>query len=57
MTAKKTTARIEAHGVKGMKSTPWQKTFRDEDALMAWADKHGAEIYATREADSVTDTF
>ena len=43
--------RIEAHGVKGMTSRPWRKTFRNADALLAWAEKHDAEIYATSDAD------
>ena len=43
--------RVDAYGVKGMKSTPWRKTFRNSDALLAWAEKHGAEIYATCDAD------
>ena len=31
MTAKKTTDRIEAHGVKGMKSTPWEKDIQERE--------------------------
>jgi type II secretory pathway component PulM len=47
---------IEAHGVKGMKSTPWRKTFKSIEALNAWVEKNGAEIYAIREiaADEMT---
>jgi type II secretory pathway component PulM len=47
---------IEAHGVKGMKSTPWRKTFKSIEALNAWVEKIGAEIYAIREiaADEMT---
>jgi type II secretory pathway component PulM len=47
---------IEAHGVKGMKSTPWRKTFKSIEALNAWVEKTGAEIYAIREiaADEMT---
>jgi type II secretory pathway component PulM len=47
---------IEAHGVKGMKSTPWRKTFKSIEALNAWIEKTGAEIYAIREiaADEMT---
>ena len=40
---------IEAHGVKGMKSTPWRKAFKSIEALNAWVEKNGAEIYAIRE--------
>jgi len=40
---------IEAHGVKGMKSTPWRKCFKSTEALNAWVEKNGAEIYAIRE--------
>lgn len=42
---------IEAYGVKGMKSKPWQKTFKSVDALNAWAEKNDAEVYATRQDD------
>ena len=51
MTETAKTTKIEAHGIKGIKSTPWRKTFKNENALMAWADKHDAEIYAIRDAD------
>ena len=40
---------IEAHGVKGMKSTPWRKAFKSIESLNAWVEKNGAEIYAIRE--------
>lgn len=40
--------RIEAYGVKGMKSTPWRKTFKSTEALNAWVEKNDAEVYATR---------
>ena len=50
-TTARETARIDAHGVKGMKSTPWRKTFKSTEALMTWAEKHDAEIYATSDAD------
>lgn len=39
---------IEAYGVKGMKSTPWRKVFKDYDALSDWADANDAEVYGTR---------
>ncbi len=43
--------RIEAHGVKGLKSTPWRKTFKNTDALNTWVEKNDAEVYATREVE------
>jgi hypothetical protein len=46
---KANTPSIEAHGVKGMKSTPWRKTFKSVEALNAWIEKSGAEIHAIRE--------
>jgi hypothetical protein len=42
---------IEAHGVKGMKSTPWRKTFKHEDHLSDWADKNDAEVHGTRDLE------
>jgi hypothetical protein len=38
---------IEAHGVKGLKSTPWRKIFKDEAALNRWVEKNGATVHAT----------
>jgi hypothetical protein len=40
---------IEAHGVKGMQSIPWRKNFKSIEALNAWVEKNGAEVYAIRE--------
>jgi len=42
---------IEAHGVKGMKSTPWRKTFKTSEHLDKWADANQAEVHATREIE------
>ena len=42
---------IEAHGVKGMKSTPWRKTFKTPENLDKWADANQAEVHATREIE------
>lgn len=42
---------IEAHGVKGMNSTPWRKTFPSAEHLNKWAEKNSAEVHATREAE------
>ncbi len=39
--------KIEAHGVKGMKSTPWRKTFASVEKLLAWVEKNDATVYAT----------
>lgn len=36
---------VEAYGVKGMKSTPWRKTFRSADAMNAWTEKNDAEVF------------
>lgn len=41
--------KIEAYGVKGMKSASWRKTFKDEDALDKWVDANDAEVHGTRE--------
>ena len=40
--------RLEAYGVKGMKSTQWRKTFKDSDALNAWVEKNSAQVHGTR---------
>lgn len=44
---------IEAYGVKGMKSTPWRKTFKHRAALDAWVEKGDGdiELHGTRKAD------
>lgn len=44
--------KIEAHGVKGMKSKPWRKTFKNAAAFQAWCEKNDAEVYAYRFADN-----
>jgi len=45
--------KIEAYGVKGLKSKPWRKVFKNMDALNAWLDKQGgdAELQGWREAE------
>jgi hypothetical protein len=43
--------RIEAYGVKGMKSRPWRRTFKDAFALMAWCEKNDADVYGTRHVE------
>lgn len=44
---------IEAHGVKGMKSTPWRQTFKNSDHLADWAEKHDAEVHGVRDLEHV----
>lgn len=43
--------RIEAYGVRGMKSLPWRKTFESIEAMADWADAHDAQVLGTRERD------
>jgi hypothetical protein len=42
---------IEAHGVRGMDRRTWHKTFRNTDQMIAWAEKHDAEIVGTRDLE------
>jgi hypothetical protein len=43
---------IEAHGIKGMKGTPWRKTFKHEDHLNDWAEKNDSvEVHGTRDLE------
>jgi len=42
---------IEAHGVRGMDRRTWHKTFRNTDQMIAWAEKHDAEIMGTRDLE------
>jgi hypothetical protein len=43
---------IEAHGIRGMKSTPWRKTFKSHEHLSDWADKNDSvEVHATRDLE------
>jgi hypothetical protein len=46
-------AKVEAHGVQGMRSTPWRRTFPSWAAFDAWAEKNreNITIHATREAE------
>ena len=45
---------IEAHGVKGLKNTPWRKTFKTQAAFEAWLDKNAGdiEVHAIREVQA-----
>ena len=49
--------KIEAHGVKGMKSTPWRKTFKSQKHFEEWLDKNdgGVEVHGTREIEPHND--
>ena len=42
---------VEAYGVKGVKSTPWRKKFKNQVAFEEWMDKQEGdiEVYGTRE--------
>lgn len=44
---------VEAHGVKGMKSTPWRRKFKSRKALNAWVEKSDGdvEVHGTRLAE------
>ena len=43
---------IEAHGIRGMKSTPWRKTFKSHEHLSDWADKNDSvEVHGTRDLE------
>ena len=46
---------MEADGVKGVKSTPWRKIFKNVDALNAWCEKYDAECHATSEIKESMD--
>jgi len=52
-TVKAHETRIEAHGVKGMKSTPWRKEFKSEKHLVDWMTKQdgNAELHGVRELE------
>ena len=45
----KLAARVEAYGVKGMKSTRWRKVFKNLAALDKWVEQTGAEVYGVRD--------
>lgn len=43
---------IEAHGIRGMKGTPWRKTFKSQDHLNDWAEKNDSvEVHGTRDLE------
>jgi hypothetical protein len=43
---------FEAHGVKGMKNTPWRKTFKSYAAMEKWLEANDAECYGTRDLEA-----
>ena len=42
---------MEAHGVKGVKGTPWRKSFKSHEHAHEWAEKNDAEIHGTRDLE------
>ena len=50
-TAKEKPTRIEAYGVKGLRSQLWRRTFASAAKLDAWCEKHDATVLGTRVAD------
>ena len=45
--------KIEAHGIKGVNSKPWRKTFASQEAFEKWLDKNegDVEVHGVREAE------
>ena len=50
-TKKADTKKIEAYGVKGAKSTPWRKTFKNQEAFEKWCDKNEGDIEVQGQRD------
>lgn len=46
--------RIEAYGVKGLKSIQWRRIFKSEEALDKWMKEHDAELTAVSKLDRGT---
>jgi hypothetical protein len=42
---------FEAYGVKGLKSTPWRKTFKTSAALLKWCERNEAVVHGTRDLE------
>ena len=43
---------IEAQGIRGMKATPWRKTFKNNDHLSKWVDANDSvEVHGTRDLE------
>lgn len=48
---------IEAHGIRGMKATPWRKTFKSHEHLEKWADANDSvEVHGTRDLEKAKKT-
>lgn len=45
--------KFEAHGVKGVKSKPWRKTFASQEEFEKWLEKNegDVEVYAVRDLE------
>ncbi len=52
-------AKVEAHGVSGMKSKPWRKVFSSQQAFEKWLEKNegNVEVHGTRELKGADATF
>jgi len=48
---KKANGPVEAHGVKGMNSTPWRKTFPSRSHYQKWLEKNDVEVHGERYAE------
>ncbi|MEI6036090.1 MAG: hypothetical protein WCS65_17635 [Verrucomicrobiae bacterium] len=48
-TSNQLAARVEAYGVKGMKSTSWRLVFKNLAALDKWVEQTGAEVHGVRD--------
>jgi len=49
--------KVEAYGVKGMKSTPWRKFFKSLEEMEKWTEKHDAEVHGVRILEPGEETF
>lgn len=47
---------LEAYGVKGMNSTKWRKSFKNEKALDDWCEQNDAEIQGVIYSDDYVTT-
>jgi hypothetical protein len=43
--------RIEAYGVKGLRSRTWRRVFADAETLIDWCERNDAVVYGTRRVD------
>jgi hypothetical protein len=51
MSEPKLDGKVEAYGVKGMKSLRWRKIFKNLDAMNKWVEENDAEVHATTDAE------